>query len=256
MISLHLTVPDEERDEVIAELWELGTAGVTEESGGLRAFFEEDVDLASRFSAYKPVVTEEEERDWVRESRDTWQPDEVGRKWFLVPEWRNDPAPAGRLRLTIYPGLACGTGRHPATRLCLEAMEAVVAPGSRVLDVGTGSGILAQAARLLGASFVAGCDIEHSSTEVAAENGRRSGIHADLFTGSPRSVKQGSFDVLVANLNAAALAQLAAEFRRIGGRLVLAGFRDDEVDHVCRLLSAAPDQMLEEDGWACVVIAG
>ena len=75
-------------------------------------------------------------------------------RFFLVPEWRDDPAPEGRVRLIMHPGIACGTGTHAATRLCLTAMERHVAAGDSVLDVGTGSGILADAARVLGASPV------------------------------------------------------------------------------------------------------
>ncbi len=73
---------------------------------------------------------------------------------------RRQPTPPGRLRLEIYPGMACGTGRHPATQLCLQAIERYVRPGARVLDVGSGSGILSDAARLMGAASVIGCDID------------------------------------------------------------------------------------------------
>jgi ribosomal protein L11 methyltransferase len=67
-----------------------------------------------------------------------------------VAPWSEQAAPPGRVRLEIEPGMACGTGRHPATQLCLEAMERFVRPRSRVVDIGTGSGILARAATLLG----------------------------------------------------------------------------------------------------------
>ena len=81
-------------------------------------------------------------------------PMEVGEKFFLVPEWRDDAPPPGRFRITVNPRMAFGTGVHESTRLCLEAMEEFVRPGSDVLDVGTGSGILAKAADLLGARRV------------------------------------------------------------------------------------------------------
>ena len=71
----------------------------------------------------------------------------AGERFFLVPPWCDDPAPPGRLRLEIYPGMACGTGRHPATQLCLEALERTVRPGMTLVDVGTGSGILSAGAR-------------------------------------------------------------------------------------------------------------
>ena len=92
----------------------------------------------------------EEDRDWVQTARDLMRPMAVGKRFYLVPAWRDDPAPEGRLRIAVNPGLAFGTGVHETTRLCLEALEDYLAPGMSVLDVGTGSGILAEAARLLG----------------------------------------------------------------------------------------------------------
>ncbi len=102
---------------------------------------------------------QEEDRDWVEAAREMLQPMEVGERFFLVPEWRDDPAPAGRFRMVVNPGMAFGTGVHETTRLCLEALERYVRPGMDVLDVGTGSGILARAAGLLGARRVYACDI-------------------------------------------------------------------------------------------------
>ncbi len=72
---------------------------------------------------------EEEERDWVQSSRDLLQPMEVGRRFFLVPEWRDDPTPEGRFRIAVNPGMAFGTGVHETTRLCIEALEDYLQPG-------------------------------------------------------------------------------------------------------------------------------
>src|ERR1700738_1813831 len=94
------------------------------------------------------------------------QPMTVGARFFLVPEWRDDPTPAGRFRIAVNPGQAFGTGVHETTRLCLEAIEEFVRPGSAVLDVGTGSGILARAAALLGAKRVYGCDVDPVAVEI------------------------------------------------------------------------------------------
>ena len=85
-----------------------------------------------------------------------WPSITVGR-FFVVAPLSEDETPEGLLRLSVHPGLAFGTGRDTTTQLCLEALEGLIAPGMEVLDVGTGSGILAQAAYLLGAGKVAGC---------------------------------------------------------------------------------------------------
>lgn len=253
MISIAFRVKPEDADRAIADLYEAGTAGITEEGDVIRAFFEDDTCLANmreRIGAFE--VHFEEERDWVAESQAAWQPFAVGERWYLTPEWRDDPAPCGRIRLRTRPGMACGTGAHPATQLCLRALErATVEPDHRVLDIGTGSGILAEAARLLGAEHVVACDIEHAASLVAQANFSKGIFSIPVFTGSARAVRSGSIDLAVANLNAITLRQLWPELQRIrsaGSRLIVSGFRDDE-----RVTSEKPREELEQDGWACQV---
>jgi ribosomal protein L11 methyltransferase len=253
VISVWLNVPDAHRDRVIAELWEAGTTGITEEGGVLRAFFESEIDL-DPFAQFQPQASLEAEHDWVKESQDQWQPFAVGERFFLVPEWRDDPAPAGRIRLTMHPGLACGSGTHPATRLGLMGLEKHLIPSARLLDVGTGSGILAVAAKLLGASCVVGCDIEHDATEVARGNFLKDGVTVPVFTGSMRSVRSSSIDVVVANLNRVTFEYLDADLQRVlraGGLLIASGFREDETDSVAsgwRIM-----ERMELDDWGGLV---
>jgi ribosomal protein L11 methyltransferase len=259
LISVVLSVPESVKDEVIAELWEAGTTGVTEESDFLRAFFEDDADpedIRRRFSAYDPQISTEEDRDWVKESQAYWEPFAVGDRFYLVPEWRDDSPPAGRMRLTTYPGMACGTGIHPATQLCLIAMEKYVRERDSVLDIGTGSGILAQAALLLGAGRVFGCDIEPEAAAIAQANFQKSGAGIGVFAGSLRSVKTDSLMLAVANLNAATLTQIAVDLKRVASRAIVSGFREDEIDRVKRALGVEAVEVLTRDDWACVFTAG
>ena len=104
--------------------------GVTEEDPGLRAFFEKDdeaVSLLQRFAEFSPEFRLEPATDWERVTREAWPPLCVGERFFVVAPWdQATPTPSGRLRLEIYPGMACGTGRHPATQLCLRAIEQYV----------------------------------------------------------------------------------------------------------------------------------
>src|SRR5690242_20138660 len=171
MFSLEIQFPPEEHDLLIAELWELGSAGVVDlDEQRVRAFFEDSVDRATIVERYPgSVARTEEQRDWVQEARDLLQPLLVGRRFFVVPEWREDPTPAGRFRITVNPGMAFGTGVHETTQLCLEALEDYCKPGIAVLDVGAGSGILSRAARLLGATPVYSCDIDSIAVELANE---------------------------------------------------------------------------------------
>ena len=140
MFSLEIDCDPEDRDLLIAELWEQGSAGIVElNPQTVRSFFEDDVNRAGLLKLFPGARQREEEvRDWVQSSRDLLQPMEVGRRFFLVPEWRDDPAPEGRFRIAVNPGMAFGTGVHETTRLCIEALEDYLRPGMSVLDVGTG----------------------------------------------------------------------------------------------------------------------
>lgn len=244
MISVLLEVKEAERDIAIAALWEAGTAGITEEAAGLRAFFYELPDLDA-FSRWNPEVREEPERDWKTETEAAWEPFPVGRRFWLAPEWRSDPAPVDRLRLTIYPGMACGTGAAPATQLCLQALEETNLSNAAVLDVGTGTGILASAARLLGAGAVVACDID---PEAAAIANRNLAGAASVFAGSLRACRTAAFDVVVANLNAVVLRELRGDIERVvrpGGAVIVGGFREWEQV----LGTEVPERSWSRDGW-------
>jgi len=249
-----MQVEDSERDLLIANLWDAGATGITEEDRALRAFFGPDSNpqiLARQFSDFRPNVQEEEDTDWVRFAQSQWQPFPVGERFYLVPEWLEDAAPDERLRLVMHPGMACGSGTAPPTRLCLMAMERNLAVGQSVIDVGTGAGILADGARLLGARPVIGCDIEHEATMVARA---KLDLSIPLFTGSIRSVRSNATDWAVCNLNAATLRNLKNDLFRISRSLILSGFSEDEMDKVAGIFNRPVREQMELDGYGCLVI--
>jgi ribosomal protein L11 methylase PrmA len=127
MFSLEIECDADDRDLLIAELWEQGSAGIVELDARqtVRAFFDDGAEprRAARTFSRRDLLREEEERDWVQSARDLLQPMEVGARFFLVPEWRDDPAPPGRFRIAVNPGMAFGTGVHETTQLCMEALE-------------------------------------------------------------------------------------------------------------------------------------
>lgn len=259
MTSLYLHVLEADREQLIAQLWEAGTTGITEEPSGMRAFFAKDCDIATlllEFADYSPQLQQEEIRDWEAESRAWWPSVEVGQLFFLAPEWNTDPTPPGRLRLTIFPGMAAGTGAHPCTQLCLRALERWVDPGMSLLDVGTGSGILLAAAHLLGCETLVGCDIDSDATVIARQNLSSMQPSALLFTGSLRSVHGAAVDALVANLNRATIRSLGPELLRVvkpAGLLVLSGFPEHESAAVQAIVGQSPCDRLHDSGWACLV---
>ena len=177
MFSLEIECDPTDRDLLIAELWDTGSAGIVELSPvRVRAFFEDSADRTHLLRLFPGASLRiEEQRDWVQSARDLLQPMEIGARFFLVPEWRDDPAPSGRFRIAVNPGMAFGTGVHETTRLCIEALEDYLKPGMVMLDVGTGSGILAKAAQLLGAGRVYACDTDPVAVEIAGQRVRRIG---------------------------------------------------------------------------------
>jgi ribosomal protein L11 methyltransferase len=221
MVSVRLEVAPEGCDALAADLWEAGTLGIVEGDGFLEAFFADSI-AASRFGEPMEVP----ETDWVQATQDAWPPILVGEKFFVVAPWRTEPTPPGRFRLEINPGVQCGTGQHPCTQLCLHAMERVLRPGDRVLDVGSGSGILSIAAALLGAGKVFACDVD---PEARPEPARA----ANFFIGSVDAVRGGAFDLVVANIGDIVIGRLKPEFDRVAPRRILSGFQNHQGEWTC-----------------------
>ena len=166
------------------------------------------------------------DQDWGEKWKEGLTPLAIGRV-FVRPSWIAAETPPGMVEVTLDPGMAFGTGTHPTTSLCLAAMSERLAarPGARVLDVGTGSGLLAIAARKLGAPRVVGNDNDPIAVRVALENAALNGVQVD-FDLRDVGEQPGPFDLVLANILANTLCELApaiAAQLAPGGVVLLSG---------------------------------
>lgn len=185
-------------------------------------------------AAGEPAFERLPDRDWERVWLEDWQPLRFGHHLWVAPlEAAVDDAGATVVRLD--PGLAFGTGTHTTTALCLEWLEHESPAGNTVLDFGCGSGILAIAALLLGARSAAAVDIDPQALDATRSNARINAVAECLHTAEAESCPAGPFDIIVANILAGPLVELApklADCQIAGGRLALAGLLDEQAAEV------------------------
>ena len=195
-----------------------------------------------------------EEQNWVQLTQSQFDPIRISERLWIVPSWHELPDPSA-ISLILDPGMAFGTGSHPTTRLCLEWLEREVKGGERMLDYGCGSGILAMAAAKLGASHVAGVDIDPQAVDAARANAAANGVAA-VFADSAAPVA-GEYDLVVANILSNPLRVLApaicAHVRR-GGRLALSGILREQAGEIIAIYApwiALAVSDVRED-WVCL----
>lgn len=198
-------------------------------------------------------VSRVDDEDWVRKSQAQFTPFRVGRLW-IGATWHEAPHDAQAI-VRIDPGLAFGTGSHPTTRLVLGFLERVVRGGESVLDYGCGSGILAIAAAKLGAGPIDAVDIDPQAVEVTHANARANAV--ELRASLPEALERGSYDLVVANILAQPLIELAPALSsraRRGGRIALAGILDSQAEEVRAAYAATFDMSIgeREEGWSLV----
>jgi ribosomal protein L11 methyltransferase len=182
------------------------------------------------------------EEDWANAWKKFYKPLRIGKHVVLKPTWESWESAPGDLVVHLDPGMAFGTGMHPTTRLCVAALEECVRPGDRVLDVGTGSGVLAIVALRLGAQSVLATDIDTLAVRVASENAALNSISTgpgralEIRHGSVPGESEERFQVVVANILAEVLVGLfdgrygdppLAEPLAPGGTLIMSGILED-----------------------------
>lgn len=197
------------------------------------------------------------EEDWLEAWRAHYRPLVVGR-FLIKPSWI-DVDRAGHVVVELDPGMAFGTGLHPTTRQMLEALSSLDLTGVSVLDVGTGSGVLALAAQAAGAARVVAVDVDAVAVRVARENVARAAVTIEVWQGSAADVT-GEFDVVLANIVARVIGEIAPHLRartRRGGTLAVAGIIADAAAGTVAALEAAGFALVSRDvrgDWVALIL--
>jgi ribosomal protein L11 methyltransferase len=259
MRQLVVTVPPAEVELASDVLWGLGVVAVEERAGAddsveLWTSVGDDVDDVELAWPWQFVEVD-------ASVADTWRqfaaPIHVADDLVVQPAWVPYDARPGETVLVIEPGSTFGMGDHPTTRLTLVAARRWVQHGTRVLDVGCGSGVLAVGAMVFGAGAAVGIDIAPAAVPITRQNATANGVQVQVST-TPLEEVGGQYDLVLANILAPALIALAPHLRRVlapGGTLVISGILADAHDHVLEAL--VPLEAMETDtldGWAAVTL--
>ena len=201
------------------------------------------------------IVNEVKEEDWQNSWKSHFHLLKIGDRLVIKPSWIEYEAQPGEVVIEIDPGMAFGTGYHPTTYTCLQALEEWVKPGAAVLDLGVGSGILSIAALGLGAGSVTALDIDSQAVRAARQNFRRVGVtrQVTLAQGSVphAAAKAGHFDLAVANISARAVGERAQSIcptLRPGGAFIASGMVRGQETQVVETLDGLGWSVVQE--WA------
>jgi ribosomal protein L11 methyltransferase len=195
------------------------------------------------------------DNDWVRLTQSQFDPIPISPRLWIVPTWHT-PSDETAINIVLDPGLAFGTGSHPTTRLCLRWLDNNLQGGETVLDYGCGSGILAIAARKLGAVNAVGIDVDVQAVTASRDNALANHVDAIEFH-LPNRAPKAHYDVVVANILTnplRVLAPLLADATQTGGQIVLSGILEQQAEDVMTVYQAWFDfnPPIFEDGWSCL----
>lgn len=240
-------IPDSQRMTIKAYL--PADVDPTPKMAELEAYLKELGERQPGFGLIRPTITPVRSEDWSTSWKVHFKPLRVGRRLLIVPTWEEAASLPDDLVLRIDPGMAFGTGGHETTRLCLELLEKIMdaAPllvSPSLLDLGTGSGILAMAASRLGAGRILALDIDPEAVAVARENLALNDLAENVECGTiPLESLEENFDIILANILAEELVRLAPDLSarlNPGGSLILSGILAEKEELVRRGFAGQP----------------
>ena len=218
--------------------------------------------------SYPMTIAPLKEENWEESWKDNYSAVEVGSRLVVLPYWLSEEDHGSRLPVILDPGLTFGTGAHPSTQMVMAAMEQLVTPGTRCIDLGSGSGILSIAALRLGAESAVGIDIDPKAESIARENAAYNGFASPAFTALTGDViadkrlmqrlKEDTYDMVLVNIVAdviIALSPVLPEFLTESSVLICSGILDTRLADVTAALEKvglSVTNIYEKEDWRCV----
>ena len=225
---------------------------------------------AGKYGTLLMTLENLKDADWENNWKQYYQPLPIGEKLLVVPEWLHPENPEHRVEVLLDPGMIFGTGAHASTQMCMRELERAIQGGERVLDLGSGSGILSITAILLGAAHATGVDIDPKAEDIARENAAINQIFADRFTAVTGDVigdkammesLKGHYDVVLANIVADViipLSRVVPEFLQEDSIFICSGILNTRLPEVLDALEKNGLQILsteQQEDWCRVTAA-
>ncbi len=216
------------------------------------------------FGSLKAELSNVRDEDWENSWKQYYQPLPIGEKLLVVPQWLTPENPENRISVLLDPGMIFGTGAHASTQMCMRELERTIRGGERVLDLGSGSGILSITALLLGAKSAVGVDIDPKAEDIARENAAINKLYDDRFTaitgdvigdGEMFGVLGGNYDIVLANIVADVIIPLSPvvpKFLSPDGTFICSGILDVRLDEVKAAIENAGMKIIsvdEQEDW-------
>ena len=265
--------PDILRDKPFQEDEYLGKEFILPDHFAVQSYFPVDDRLGERLAHIKERILamlglevelelkQVREEDWAEAWKQYFKPEHIG-KIVIKPSWEKYSPKSGEFVVELDPGMAFGTGTHPTTRLCVELLQEIVTPQTEMLDVGTGSGILALAGAELGAKKIVAMDIDPIAVKVALENIRRNRMEGFIEVYQSNLLERSldsKFNLVVANIITNAILEISTQLAKVlepGGIFIASGIIEERYPEVVECLTkqgfVSVKNVLEE-GWAGLI---